>query len=77
MKKSTLAPAIIAISMMLSPTAANAFWLDIIKAAAKGLVTIVADNQKDSPGNKIHPPQPRLRHHPSRPANGAGAYGSL
>jgi len=48
MKKSMLSPAIIVISMMIFPANANAnlLWLDIIRAAAKGLVTIVADNPK-------------------------------
>ncbi len=42
MKKSTLAPAIIAISMMLSPTAANAtFWLDIVKEFVSGGIKTV------------------------------------
>jgi len=38
--------AIFVFSMMIFQTNANAFWLDIIKAAAKGLVSIVADAPK-------------------------------
>jgi len=62
MKKSMLTPAIIAISMMMSPVNANAFWLDFIKAAAKGLVSVVASspsvNKIQDSGNKAQAPAP-------------------
>jgi hypothetical protein len=54
MKKSMLTPAILVISMMIFPSNANAniFWLDIVRAAAKGLINIVKDASKSSPGIK-------------------------
>ncbi|MDR2554692.1 MAG: hypothetical protein LBC64_04615 [Fibromonadaceae bacterium] len=54
MKKSMLTPAIIVISMMIFPTNANAqFWLDIVRAAAKGIVNVVSDASKKTPDFKM------------------------
>jgi len=39
--------------MMLLPVPANAFWLDIIKAVAKGVIYIVQDAANSSSANKI------------------------
>jgi hypothetical protein len=48
MKKSTLAPAILTLSMMLSPSNANAFWLDIVKSLASGIFGTVKEQTKTS-----------------------------
>jgi hypothetical protein len=42
MKKSMLTPAILVLSMMLSPSSANAFWLDIVKEFVSGTIKTIA-----------------------------------
>jgi len=55
-KAKSLPIAAIIFSMMIFTSNANAFWLDIVKAAAKGLISIVADNSKDI-GSKAQAPK--------------------
>jgi hypothetical protein len=57
MKKSILTPAILAISMMIFPANANAFWLDIIKSLAIGVSTVVKEqSQTKTSVQKTAPP---------------------
>jgi len=45
--------AIVVCFMMMLPSPANAFWLDIIKVVAKGVINIVQDATNSSSTNKI------------------------
>jgi hypothetical protein len=63
MKKSTLTPAILVLSMMLSPSSANAFWLDIVKEFVSGTIKTIAmpkaaKNLSAAAEDKPAPPAP-------------------
>jgi len=53
MKSNKAFLAIFVLSLMILPANANAFWLDVVKSAAKGLVSLVADAPKGTPSDKM------------------------